>query len=49
MPYKLSKDGKSVIKADTGEVVKKHKSGQEAMDHLVALKINVEDKENKKK
>jgi hypothetical protein len=42
MPYKLSKDGLSVLKED-GELVKKHDSHKEALAHLRALEANVED------
>ena len=42
MPYKLSKDGLSVIKED-GELVKKHDNHKEALAHLRALEANVED------
>ena len=45
MPYAIK--GTSVVKKDTGEVVKKHKTKEAAMKHLVALKINVENKEKK--
>jgi hypothetical protein len=57
MPYKLSTNHSScpsgkhyaVVKADTGEVVPGgcHRTRGEAIKHLVALKINVEDKEKK--
>lgn len=43
MPYKISDDGLSVIKSETGEVVKKHKSHAEALAHLRALEANVKD------
>lgn len=39
MPYKLK--GNCVVKADTGQVVKCHKSRKKAVAHLAALEINV--------
>jgi hypothetical protein len=39
MPYKLK--GNCVVRADTGKVVKCHKTKAEAVKHLAALKINV--------
>jgi len=39
MPYKLK--GLSVVNADTGKVIKTHKSKAQALKHLAALNINV--------
>jgi hypothetical protein len=41
MPYKLK--GNCVVKADTGAVVKCHKTKAQALKHLKALKVNVSD------
>lgn len=41
MPYKLSENGLCVEKADTGEIVKCHKNHADAMAHLHALQMNV--------
>ncbi len=43
MPYLLSKDGKCVIKTDTGETVKCHDTHAQAVAHLGALEANVSD------
>jgi len=49
MPYKLSKDGLSVID-DAGKVVgKRHANRKQALAHLAALNINVVKPELKKK
>ena len=49
MPYKLSKDGKTVLNADTGESVPggKHPNHKSALKHLAALEINVPDAKKK--
>ena len=39
MPYKLK--GNCVIKSNSGEVVKCHRSKRKALAHLAALRINV--------
>ncbi len=41
MPYKLSKNGLCVEKADTGKTVKCHPTHDKAVAHLAALQINV--------
>lgn len=41
MPYSLR--GTSVVKSDSGEVVKKHPTREKALKHLKALKANVEE------
>lgn len=41
MPYKLK--GNCVVKADSGAVVKCHKTKAQALKHLKALKVNVSD------
>ncbi len=41
MPYRLSKDGLSVLKSD--KVVKKHNSRKQALKHLAALRLNVKE------
>lgn len=41
MPYRLSKDGLCVEKADTGETVKCHDAHDQAVAHLQALEANV--------
>lgn len=41
MPYKLSKNGLCVEKADTGKTVKCHADHGKALAHLAALQINV--------
>lgn len=43
MPYALR--GNSVVKKDSGEVVKTHKTREQAVKHLRALKVNVEAQE----
>ena len=43
MPYRLSDDKLTVLNAETGEVVKKHKTREEALAHLKALETNVPD------
>lgn len=43
MPYKID-DNECVVNSDTGEVEKCHDTHEEAMAHLAALNINVEEK-----
>lgn len=50
MPYKLSEDGKTVVKKGGGKVPGgKHETKKEARDHLTALNLNVTKKEKRKK